>query len=131
MTSHYISSLSNIKARNLGPLTSNKAPNVTRVTNFGIVNGTPPQYFSQQEPINSNMHIISRIQHLRTQSDTNAKQVYRNTSASERIRQLKTQAIGNNMKTTSTKNVNQNDVRSAVRRMRSSGYVVPRKKTRI
>lgn len=55
------------------------------------------------------------------------KQVYKDTSSSDRIRRLKSQTIGNNMKSNSTKNVNQNDTRSAVRRMRSSGYVVPRK----
>ena len=83
--------------------------------------------FSQQEPLNANMNSISRNQHIRTQEDKDVKQVYKDTSSSDRIRRLKSQTIGNNMKSTSTKNVNQNDTRSAVRRMRSSGYVVPRK----
>jgi hypothetical protein len=98
--------------------------------NRGIVNGTPPQFFSQQEPLNANMNSISRNQYIRTQTQEHkdVKQVYKDTSSSDRIRRLKSQTIGNNMKSNSTKNVNQNDMRSAVRRMRSSGYVVPRKR---
>ena len=53
------------------------------------------------------------------------KSTYKDTSSSDRIRRLKSQNIG--MKSNSTKNVNPNDVRSATRRMRSSGYVVPPK----
>jgi hypothetical protein len=128
MTSPYISSISNIRARTLGPLNARRTPNITRIVNRGIVNGTPPQFFSQQEPLNANMNSISRNQHIRTQYDKDVKQVYKDTSSSDRIRRLKSQTIGSNMKSNSTKNVNQNDTRSAVRRMRSSGYVVPRKK---
>ena len=128
MTSPYILSISNIRARTLGPLNAQRTPNITRIVNRGIVNGTPPQFFSQQEPLNANMNSISRNQHIRTQDDKDVKQVYKDTSSSDRIRRLKSQTIGNNMKSNSTKNVNQNDTRSAVRRMRSSGYVVPRKK---
>ena len=128
MSSPYISSISNIRARTMGPLTAHKAPNVTRVVNNGIVYGTPRQFFSQQEPINANMNSISRNQYLRVQDNINTKQVYKDISSSDRIRRLKSQTIGNNMKSNTTKNVNQNDTRSAVRRMRSSGYVVPKKK---
>lgn len=128
MSAPYISSLSNTKARTLGPLTAQKSPNTIRVVNNGIVNGTPPQFFPQQEPINATMNSISRSHYLRVPSNTNAKQVYKDTSSSDRIRRLKSQTIGNNMKSNSTKSVNQNDARSAIRRMRSSGYVAPRKK---
>lgn len=128
MSSPYISSISNIRAITLGPLNAHRTPNITRIVNRGIVNGTPPQFFSQQEPLNANMNSISRNQHIRTQEDKDVKQVYKDTSSSDRIRRLKSQTIGNNMKSNSTKNVNQNDTRSAVRQMRSSGYVVPRKK---
>ena len=127
MSSPYISSISNIRERTLGPLTAQRAPNVTRVTNSGIVNGTPPQFFSQQEPIDSNMNSISRNQYLRVKNNTNVKQVYRDISSTDRIRRLKSHTIGKNMNSTTTKNVNQNDNRSALRRMRSSGYVVPKK----
>lgn len=130
MTSPYISSISNIRSITLGPLNAHRTPNITRIVNRGIVNGTPPQFFSQQEPLNANMNSISRNQYIRTrtQEHKDVKQVYKDTSSSDRIRRLKSQTIGNNMKSNSTKNVNQNDMRSAVRRMRSSGYVVPRKR---
>lgn len=127
MTSPYISSISNIRARTLGPLNAHRTPNITRVVNRGIVNGTPPQFFSQQEPLNANMNSISRNQYIRIQENKDEKQVYKDTTSSDRIRRLKSQTIGRNMKSNSTKNVNQNDTRSALRRMRSSGYVVPKK----
>lgn len=124
MSSHYISSLSNIRSRTLGPLNAQKAPNVTRVVNAGIVNGNPPQF--HQEPLNANMNAISRYQNNRVNNnESNVKRTYKDTSSSDRIRRLKSQNIG--MKSNSTKNVNPNDVRSATRRMRSSGYVVPPK----
>lgn len=127
MTSPYISSISNIRARTLGPLNAHRTPNITRVVNRGIVNGTPPQFFSQQEPLNANMNSISRNQYIRIQENKDEKQVYKDTTSSDRIRRLKSQTIGRNMKSNSTKNVNQNDTRSALRRMRSSGYVVQKK----
>lgn len=124
MSSHYISSLSNIRSRTLGPLNAQKAPNVTRVVNTGIVNGTPPQF--HQEPLDANMNAISRHQNNRVNNnESNVKRTYKDTTSSDRIRRLKSQNIG--MKSNSTKNVNDNDVRSATRRVRSSGYVVPPK----
>lgn len=127
MASQYISSLSNIKTRTLGPLTAQRAPKIANIVNRGIVDGTPAQFFPQQEPLNANMNGISRIQHLRASNNTNVKHNYKDTSSSDRIRRLKSQTIGNNMKSNSTKNVNHHDSRSAIRRMRSSGYIVPRK----
>ena len=127
MSAPYISSLSNIRARTLGPLNAQKTPNTIRVVNNGIVNGTPPHFFSQQEPINATMNSISRAEHLRAQNNTNVKQVYKDTSSSYRIRRLKSKTISNNMKSNSTKNINQNDASSPIRRMRSSGYLAPRK----
>lgn len=124
----YISSISNISSRTLGPLNAQNTPNITRIANRGMVNGTPPQFFSQQEPLDANMNSTSRKQYIRTQKEINVKHNYKDMTSSDRIRRLKMQTIGNNMKSNSTKNVNQNDSRSAVKRMRSSGYVVPRKK---
>ena len=92
-----------------------------------MVNGTPTQFFPQQTPINANMNTLSRLHYRRTQEETNVKHAYKDTSSSDRIRRLKSQSISNNMKSNSTKNVNQNDAKSALRRMRSSGYVVPKK----
>jgi hypothetical protein len=127
MTSPYISAISNITNRTLGPLNANKTPNITRVVNNGIVEGTPPQFFPQQTPINANMNTHSRIHYRRTPEEINVKNVYKDTSSSDRLRRLKSQSISNNMKSNSTKNVNQNDSKSALRRMRSSGYVVQKK----
>lgn len=132
MTSVYVLSLSNVRSINLGPLNSRKAPNITRVVNRGIVYGNPPQFFSQQEPINANMNSIYRNQYLRTPThEMSTKKIYKDTTSTDRLRRLKSQSIGNNIhggKLNSTKNFNQNDMRSAIRRMRSSGYVVPNKK---
>jgi hypothetical protein len=120
MTSHYISAISNVNSRTLGPLNSHKAPNTIRVSNSIIS--------LHQEPLSANMNTISRLQYKRIQQDTNVKQVYKDTSSSDRLRRLKSQSIGKNIKSIHTKNINTNDSRSAVRRMRSSGYVAPQRK---
>ena len=123
MASHYISAISNDNSRTLGPLNSHKTPNNIRVVNSLIS--------LHQEPLSANMNTNSRLQYKRIQPDKHVKQVYKDTSSSsDRLRRLKSQSIGNNIKTINTKYVNVNDSRAAVRRMRSSGYVAPQRKNK-
>ena len=131
MSYAYISSLSNIRSRTLGPLNASRTPNVTRVVNRGIVNGTPPQFFSQQEPLDANMNSNLRKQYIQNNINSKPKKIYKDTTSSDRIRRIKSQAIGINVTSKSTKNVDNNVTRSAIRRMRSSGYVVPKKNRNI
>jgi hypothetical protein len=56
------------------PLNTNKYPNVLPYHSYGILNGkrpTPPQFFSYQEPINSNMNTNMRAQYLRSTGFSN------------------------------------------------------------
>lgn len=51
-----------------GPLDSNQYPNAMPYHSFGILTGqrpTPPQFYSGQEPINSEMSVNARTQYLR------------------------------------------------------------------
>ena len=51
-----------------GPLNSSQYPNVMQYHSYGILSGkrpTPPQFYSQQEPVNSAMSTNARAQYLR------------------------------------------------------------------
>jgi hypothetical protein len=51
-----------------GPLNSSQYPNVMQYHSYGILSGqrpTPPQFYSQQEPVNSDMSTNARAQYLR------------------------------------------------------------------
>jgi hypothetical protein len=57
-----------VNAPILGPLSTGQYPSAMPYHNYGILAGqrpTPPQFFSQQEPINSNMSVNARAQYLR------------------------------------------------------------------
>ena len=59
-----------------GPLNSSQYPNVMQYHSYGILTGqrpTPPQFYSGQEPINSEMSINARAQYLRA-TDISAKE---------------------------------------------------------
>lgn len=117
MYSFYKSSLSNITSRTLGPLTSNTSPPIAR-----FINGS-----NLHEPLNSNMNTNIRRQFLNYSNQSKTKNNYKDTSSSEHIRKIKLASVGPNMSNKSTKSTNYNDIRSATKRMRSSGYVVHKK----
>lgn len=57
-----------VNAQILGPLNSNKFPNVLPYHSYGILNGqrpTPPQFYSGQEPVYADMSVNVRAQYLR------------------------------------------------------------------
>ena len=52
----------------IGPLSTNQYPGIIPKNNLGTIFGirpTPPQFFSQQEPVNSDMSTNSRQQYKR------------------------------------------------------------------
>jgi hypothetical protein len=57
-----------------GPLDSSQYPNVMQYHSYGILTGqrpSPPQFYPQQEPINSDMSTNARAQYLRATSLSN------------------------------------------------------------
>lgn len=57
-----------VNAPILGPLDSSQYPNAMPYHSYGLLTGqrpTPPQFFSQQEPVNADMSVYARAQYLR------------------------------------------------------------------
>jgi hypothetical protein len=56
-----------------GPLNSSNYPFAMQYHNYGLLvnGGTPPQFYSNQEPVNSNMYVNSRQQYVRATSINN------------------------------------------------------------
>lgn len=102
---------------------SHKYPSTMLPHNSGIVNGMPPQFI---EPLNSDMNSNARANFQRA---TFAKQKQFGDS-SLRINALKsTQFKSNPSIPQSTKNVDRNLSKDALRRVRSGGTVPPPKKS--
>ena len=71
-----------VNAPILGPLNSNQYPGIIPYHSYGILTGqrpTPPQFFSSQEPVYSDMSINARAQYLRA-TDVSAKEKARQAS---------------------------------------------------
>jgi hypothetical protein len=60
-----------------GPLSTNQTPSQIPYHNYGVLTGlrpTPPQFYSMQTPVNSNMNSNPRFQYLRTSVSNQALQ---------------------------------------------------------
>jgi hypothetical protein len=133
-----------------GPLNSSQFPNSMPYHSYGMLNGirpTPPQFFPSQTPLNSDMNVNARRQYKSATSASNqlTQQQYPKPShmnyikpmdGSSRVDILKSRAIGKssykvglpNDAFISTKNYDNNCVRSSLRKSRSGGTVAPKKK---
>lgn len=63
-----------------GPLNTNQYPGIIPYHSYGVLKGirpTPPQFFSKQEPINSNMGTNQRSYYLRTAQSAKSFQMQR------------------------------------------------------
>ena len=63
-----------------GPLSTNQYPGIIPYHSYGVLTGirpTPPQFFSKQEPINSNMGTNQRSYYLRTAQSAKSFQMQR------------------------------------------------------
>lgn len=70
-----------VNSRITGPLDTNNYPNVLPYHSYGILRGirpTPPQFYPQQTPPNSDMSILPRQQYLRATSLSNSQQARQN-----------------------------------------------------
>jgi hypothetical protein len=123
-----------------GPLNSSQYPHTLPPHHSAVLNGirpTPPQFYPSQEPIYSDMSTLSRAKYVRGTTRLNQKKsMLYPMSASMHINAKKTDAIGKSAYKVglpmeaplSSKNVDNNVSKSAIRRMRSSGSSAPAKK---
>jgi hypothetical protein len=142
-----------VNAPILNPLNTSQYPNIIPKHNLGVLSGqrpTPPQFYSNQEPLYSDMSTNARVQYIRATYLNNKEQFKQNNLAktekhmnyiaplpgSMYTNVKKSIAIGKSVYKVglplsapiSSKNYDTNVTNSARRRARSSGSVAPKKK---
>lgn len=118
-----------------GPLTTNNYPNSLPSHNKGVLKGfspNPPLFYPSQEPPSYSQFAMSRRMFARSVNKTPIINKSKPVDSSLHILNRKAQAVGKtttnpNLGQYTTKNYDSNVSRSAIRRSRSSGYVVPPK----
>lgn len=130
---------------NISPLNTSQYPSIVSNLNNSVLNGAKPNPSKFYPSDNGSLFSSGRNTYLRTNNTQNTNAYVPNNkynaplSASAVISRNKNNAIGKsslkfglgNDQSLSYKNNNKNTVSSALRRVRSSGYVVPPKVTAI
>jgi len=120
----------------IGPLSTNQTPTSMPFHNSGILTGSrpsPPQFYSSQEPVIFSQFINARRQYKHATPPVPLINKFKPMDSSMLIQRKKASAIGkssannNTSYEYTTKNVDRNVSNRAIRRVRSSGYIVPHK----
>lgn len=85
-----------------GPLNTNQYPGIIPYHSYGVLTGikpTPPQFFSKQEPINSNMGTNQRSYYLRTAETAKSYQMKREKAIATSLNSYFVQSTGNRFPT--------------------------------
>ena len=120
----------------IGPLTTNNYPKSLPYHSRGILSGlhsNPPQFFPGQEPINFSQNVTSRKQFTNNTYRSSILNKSKPMDSSMHLLNLKAKSIGsvgknnNSSYVYTTKNYDQNSVKSALNRTRNQGCTAPKK----